>query len=145
MLLSGWFSFSLSHSNEMVIIFVWFIKFDRYACNSLSIESVDCRTDSWNEIICRWQILFLFIDGANFITYFFSFEPSISGFVTVLVQRLGFCTFHLVLFNVWCWCYLNHSYDYATQPENYYSLISETLLLARRVDWTISFFKSFVS
>lgn len=47
----------------------WFINFDRYACNSLSIESVDWPQLS-NKLLRRWQRFFLFIDGANFIVDF---------------------------------------------------------------------------
>lgn len=41
-------SLSFFFGLESLTVFVWFINFDRYACKSLSIESVDCRNSRTN-------------------------------------------------------------------------------------------------
>lgn len=86
----------------------WFINFDRYACNSLSTESVDWPQLS-NKLLRRWQRFFLFIDGANFIVDFVQsnkkfFTPNWASFETrtlrimlsIIYVLLGHATMILV-------------------------------------------------
>lgn len=104
----------------------WFINFDRYACNSLSIESVDWPQLS-NKLLRRWQRFFLFIDGANFIV---DFVQSNKHFLLgiELVSRLGHCVLCLAIFMFFWVMLLWYWFRWSFYTLSLYTMLSNTIL-----------------
>lgn len=98
----------------------------------------------FNQIPRRWRRFFLFIDGANFMTYFFAMKMASwlqrSNAICVHVPRLGYCVFRLTLFML-CVSHCNGSWSFYDCEINFGNVciyLKKSLLFVEHADHCVT-------